>query len=127
MPKRKGCGAHLAAEELSRSTRFARIHLRWKALALFVLAATLAAQNGGILRGVLTDSSGAVVPSATVTLTAADKLQRNATTQPDGSYSFLGLVAGQYTVHVDFPGFAAFDKPVTIEPSRTVQFPIRLT
>src|SRR6266852_3907897 len=100
---------------------------KWKALAVLVVAATLAAQNGGILRCVLTDSYGAVVPSATVTLTAADKLQRTATTQPDGSYSFLGLPPGQYTVHVDFPGFAAFDKPVTIDSSRAVQFPIRLT
>src|SRR5258708_157149 len=99
--------------------------LKW--LSLFVLVvATLAAQPTAIVRGTLTDSSGAVIPSAPVILTAPDKVQKTATTQADGSYSFLGLGPGQYTVHVEFPGFTNFDRAVTIETGRTIQVPIRM-
>ena len=94
--------------------------------AIFLMAATLAAQPSAIVRGTLTDSSGAVIPSAPVVLTSPEKVQRTATTQADGSYSFLGLAPGQYIVHVEFPGFTNFDRTVTLETGRTLQIPIRL-
>jgi hypothetical protein len=94
--------------------------------AILAGAGVAAAQTQGILRGVLTDTSGAVIPSAPVVLTAGDKTQRSSTTQADGSYTFAGLAPGPYTVHVEFPGFTPFDRSVTIEAGRTLPFPIRL-
>ncbi|HXP87349.1 MAG TPA: carboxypeptidase regulatory-like domain-containing protein [Bryobacteraceae bacterium] len=96
-------------------------------LATFPVAAQI---SNGTLRGVLTDSSGAIVPAASVTLTgpaAGGSPARTATTQADGSYSFASLTPGEYAVRVELPGFTAFQRAVTIEEGRTIQLPIRLT
>src|SRR6266404_1263658 len=97
-----------------------------RTLALIVLCAILHAQSTtGMLRGVLTDNSGAVIPSATVTLSGAGA-PRTVSTQVDGSYSFAGLQPGEYTVRVSFPGFAAFENVLTIAGGQTAQLPIQL-
>ncbi len=98
-----------------------------RTLALMLLA-TMAAtpQTPGILRGVLTDSSGAIIPGATVLLTTGNNA-KSATSQADGSYTFVGLTPGDYTIKVDFPGFETFEKTVTVDAGKSVQFPIQLT
>ena len=77
-----------------------------KDAALFLLvlcgAASLFAQDS-ILRGVVTDESGAVVPSATVTLSGPGGVQRTATTTGGGAYVFAGLTSGDYTVQAAAP------------------------
>ena len=96
--------------------------------AIVFFAAVLAAQSStGTLRGVLSDSSGAVVPAAAVTLTGPTGVKGSATTQADGSYGFASLAPGEYAVRVELPGFTAFQRSVTIAGGRTVQLPIRLT
>jgi hypothetical protein len=91
-----------------------------------LLAITLAAQSTPAnLRGVVTDTSGAVIPAASVVLTTADT-RKAASTQADGSYSFAGLAAGEYTIRVQFAGFEAFERSVTVEAGRNVQIPIQL-
>jgi hypothetical protein len=91
-----------------------------------LLATVLAAQqNSGTLRGVLTDASGAVIPAATVSLTSGNT-RKTATTQTDGSYTFVGLAPAEYTIKVEFPGFETFEKPVTVDAGRSVQFSIQL-
>ncbi len=79
----------------------------------------------GTIRGVVTDNSGAVVPAATVTLTG-NGLERSAQTQADGSYVFQGLPSGQFSVKMAYPGFAPFEKAVTISGGSAVQVPIQL-
>src|SRR5205085_2703031 len=73
------------------------------------------AQSTGNIRGVMTDDSGAVIPAATVTVAGTGAL-RTVQTQADGSYTVSGLTPGAYHVRVNFPGFAPFDKPVTMAP-----------
>ena len=91
------------------------------------LAVILAAQpDGGTLRGVVSDSSGAVIPTASVVLTGPGG-ERSALTQNDGSYSFAGLAAGEYRVRVTFPGFVPFEKAATVAGGQTLAFPIQLT
>ena len=91
------------------------------------LAMPLAAQESrGTLRGVLTDSSGAVIPAATVSLTIGNS-RKTAITQTNGSWTFLGIAPGEYTINVEFPGFEAFETTVTLDAGRVVQFPIQLT
>ena len=79
----------------------------------------------GSIKGALTDESGAVIPAATVTLTG-NGAPRTAQSQADGTYTFTGLPPGQYTVTLNYPGFAPFSRPVTVTAGGTVQVPIQL-
>ncbi len=67
-------------------------------------AQELSGTKGG-LQGVVTDSSGAVVPGATVTVTGnSDK--RSITTNGAGHWEALDLTPGLYTVGVEREGFS---------------------
>jgi len=60
----------------------------------------------GSIVGTATDSSGAVVPAATVTLTNTGTAeQRTAQTDAVGNYSFVSLLPGSYSVTVSKTGF----------------------
>src|SRR5258705_4156137 len=62
--------------------------------------------NFGRISGTVTDSSGAVVPSATVTVTnAATNAVRTTTTDEGGFYTVTNLPVGTYTVTVERSGF----------------------
>jgi hypothetical protein len=103
---------------------------RLRTIAIVVLAALLAASNapaqqgGGAIKGVLTDDSGAVIPSAKVSLSGSG-VTKAVVTQSDGSYTFTGLAPGQYTVRAVFPGFSPAERPVTVAGG-TIQVPLRL-
>ncbi|HEV7673708.1 MAG TPA: TonB-dependent receptor [Candidatus Angelobacter sp.] len=74
---------------------------------LLCLSATLLAQTfrGGI-QGTVTDSSGAAVIGANVTVKSADTgLTRNATTNDQGDYLFTELPLGSYSVTATKSGF----------------------
>jgi hypothetical protein len=90
------------------------------------LSCALAQQTTGSVRGVLMDDSGAVIPAAQVSLTGSAGA-KTAQTQADGSYTFPGLAPGQYTISVNFPGFAAFTKAVTVTAGAAVQVPVQLS
>jgi hypothetical protein len=95
-------------------------------LAALLLAGSLSAQQTGSVRGVLKDDSGAVIPAATVTL-EGNGATKTAQAQADGTYSFVGLAPGQYTVSVHYPGFTPFTKVVTVNAAAVVQVPVQLT
>src|SRR5215469_3112104 len=94
---------------------------------LFVLFAPglIAQQTTATVKGVLTDDSGAVIPAAAIKL-AGKSVQKTAQTRADGTYSFLGLAPGQYTVSVTFPGFAPFARTVSVLTGGAVQVAIQL-
>jgi hypothetical protein len=84
------------------------------AIALCLLGALGAqAQIGtGSITGIVTDSSGAVVPEAEVTITNADtNVARVATSTASGDYAMTGLLPGRYTVTVKKGGFRAATVP----------------
>jgi hypothetical protein len=90
------------------------------------LASILAAQQTtGAVRGVLTDNSGAVIPGASVSI-LGNGVERAAGTQVDGTFSITGLMPGQYTVHVAYPGFNPFDRSVNVNSGTALQVPITL-
>lgn len=63
----------------------------------------------GKIAGLVTDSSGAAVPSATVAVkSTALMAERTTTTGPDGAYLFDLLPLGAYEVTVTSKGFKAF-------------------
>jgi len=72
-------------------------------------AGIAAAQSGGAVSGVVRDTSGGVLPGATVVLTNVDRQQRReAVTTAAGLYNFAFVPAGDYTIGIDMQGFKAF-------------------
>jgi hypothetical protein len=86
-----------------------------RALTIFltVLLATFA-QSTGVVRGVITDESGALVPGATVTVSSPAGSARSATSGDDGSYAIPGLAPGRYSVQASSPGLTQF-QPATVD------------
>ncbi|HWP85879.1 MAG TPA: TonB-dependent receptor [Terriglobia bacterium] len=69
-------------------------------------AGTALAQNVGAISGRVTDTTGAVIPGATVRLQNLDTgFSRSVTTNAQGDYRAPELPLGQYQVEVTFPGF----------------------
>jgi len=68
------------------------------------------------LEGRVTDSSGAAVPDAAVTVTnAATGASRSGGSSDQGEYRFALLPAGEYTVTVEKSGFGRQSKRVTLQ------------
>ncbi|MGA2046198.1 MAG: carboxypeptidase regulatory-like domain-containing protein [Terracidiphilus sp.] len=66
----------------------------------------------GILRGHITDQTGALIPGATVTVeTSAGTTVTTATADSSGAYSVSGLAAGGYIIRAEYAGFASFSSP----------------
>ena len=81
------------------------------ALAAFVPALGHAQGLSGQLSGTVVDSSGAVVPDASVVVTdQASKSIRRSKTNSDGNFSFAGLPPANYTVTVETAGFQKWER-----------------
>jgi Carboxypeptidase regulatory-like domain/TonB dependent receptor len=94
----------LASLFRSCSQHFLRISFLAAALAL--PAIVLAQGYFGTVSGVLTDATGAVVPSAKVTLSDEQKgFTFNATSDNDGRYLFVSIPPGLYSVSAEARGF----------------------
>ncbi len=76
------------------------------------LQATAQAQAGSV-HGTVTDPSGAVIPSSTVTLTSKDGASRNTTSGAKGAFVIDRLEPGRYTITAAAKGFAPSD-PVEV-------------
>ncbi len=78
-----------------------------------LLPAVVAAQAvTGTILGVITDSTGAVMPGATVTLTnTGTGLVRAVTTDANGEYTAPSLPTGKYTVKAELSGFKTVTVP----------------
>jgi Carboxypeptidase regulatory-like domain len=95
--------------------RFFRMHASLLALSLAVgcylaLAPTtrplIAQETTGGLQGTVKDPSGAVIPKATVTVTAPTLVgSKVTTTDTSGFYHFANLPPGTYTVKIEAAGF----------------------
>jgi hypothetical protein len=85
---------------------------RFFSISLVVLASmapvSRAQVDTGSILGTVRDSSGGVLPGATVTLTQKEtNVATRATTNSRGGYEAVGLSIGTYTVTVSLPGFKA--------------------
>ena len=70
------------------------------AIALFVVGVSLAQETTGALQGTVKDSTGAVVPGATVEATAPDLVGvKSTTSDSSGYYRFANLPPGTYEIH----------------------------
>jgi hypothetical protein len=96
---------------------------RWSkaALVLLLAASPAFAQNASSLRGLVTDSSNAVLPGVTIVLTnEATKAARQAVTDSKGSYYFASVLPGTYTLAAELSGFKKrTEKGIKINASDT--------
>jgi outer membrane receptor protein involved in Fe transport len=75
-------------------------------LALFVSLPAGAQVTGGTLSGTITDSSGAGIPQAQIIIkNVATGVERTATTNDDGFYTAVNLLAGSYQVTISAKDF----------------------
>ncbi|HEX8708149.1 MAG TPA: TonB-dependent receptor [Pyrinomonadaceae bacterium] len=87
-----------------RQTLFLRCSLF--VLFLLLLATPAAAQFKANVQGTVTDTSGAIVPEATVTLTNKETNKaQSVTASTDGFYRFSSLPPGQYTLSAEKAGY----------------------
>src|SRR5579859_566531 len=85
---------------------------------LLAAAPNLHAQATSGITGTVTDSTGAVVPGATVTATnTATGVSTIGLSQSSGAYIIVDLIPGNYTVKVEKQGFQSFViNSVAVEP-----------
>ena len=80
-------------------------------LALAVTLPATAQITRGSISGLVVDSSGAVVPAATVTITETDtNVSTTTKSEPDGLFLFAGVLPGSYTLRVEAGGFKTLVK-----------------
>ncbi len=104
------------------------------ALCVFVFGAgdanAQASSSLAEVRGQVTDSTGAVIPNATVTLTdTARGTTRTAQTDANGEYIFLAIQPTEYELKVEAAGrnFAAKTTRLTLTIGQQANIPVQLT
>jgi hypothetical protein len=92
-----------------------------RAILFLVWMGCAAAQTPtGFIAGVVRDASGAAVPAASVKLESkSNGFARTVATSGTGDYSFPALLAGEYEVTVDFPGFRQAVRQAAVEAGLT--------
>src|SRR6516162_6392127 len=98
---------------------------------VIMFAAALGAQapTGGVLRGQVTDPSGASVAGATVLLTTPSGASMDTTTNKEGLYEFKDLAPGKYQIKAVAQGFALYTKTdvgVTAGQTTRVNIPLEI-
>ncbi len=101
-------------------------------LALLAAAPTAVAQVGNAtLQGTVKDSSGGVLPGATVTATNTQTGQRReAFSDADGRYTILNLAPGIYNVEASLQGFATAaqrDRQLLVGTTATLDFSLQIS
>jgi hypothetical protein len=83
----------------------------------------------GEFSGSVTDSSGAVIAQATVTLTNNDtNVNRVTRANQDGRFIFTNVLPGIYSIQVEAPGFKKADqKDITVEVNQNVALSYKLS
>jgi hypothetical protein len=99
-----------------------RLHRSLLCLALAITPSTTSAQSyTGTIVGSVKDSSGAVLPHATVTITNRQTDQQaSVNADLEGRYASLPLPPGQYRIEVGVQGFRRAARAVTVQINTTV-------
>jgi len=85
------------------------------------------AQFSAGVQGVVQDPTGAVIPKATVTLVdTATNVSRSTTSGQDGSYRFVSLAPGSYSISVTQPGFATLTEKFELLTDQTLNVPVSM-
>ena len=104
----------------SRSTQAVAVVL-WTIVALLLATTNAWAQGSttGTIRGTVQDSSGGVLPGATVTLTnTGTKAMQTAASDARGQYLLSGIFPGTYDMKVELSGFKSYEqKAIALSPN----------
>src|SRR5947207_174350 len=109
---------------------------RWHVISL--IAAVLVSVSSTVVRGQVlygsivgnvTDSSGSIVPGATVTITQLETNQtRESVTNEVGGYTFANVAAGTYRVVVALTGFQTFTaNGIVVQANRAIRVDPKLS
>ena len=90
--------------------------------------AAFGASSSGTLHGVVTDTTGGVLPNATITLTLEERgSTRVVYSDESGAYVATLLPVGSYAVQVAAPGFKAFERDgITLTSSQNLRVDAQL-
>jgi hypothetical protein len=81
----------------------------------------------GALTGIVTDPSGALVPSATLTLSPLSGPPLTADTDPQGAFRFTAIPPGAYALTIEARGFRQEQRDdLQIQPGQTLRLNIQL-
>jgi len=98
-------------------------------LLTFVLLVPISlSQTLGSITGTITDASGGAIAATSVTLVSdATKLTRTASTTEFGSYDFVNLPIGSYTLTFSHDGFESQKLPsIAVQADRTTTLNVTL-
>src|SRR5207237_8275953 len=85
------------------------------AILLFACGGLLAQVQTGNITGTVRDTSGAVVPNATITVVSlGTQARRTVQSGSAGAYTVTGLQPGQYEVTISSGNFAPFKQEVAV-------------
>ncbi len=111
-------------------THSSRLVARVLGVAMLLAASVVPsrAQTQGGISGLVTDSSGAPVPGATVTVTnTATRGTRNTTTNVEGLYTFPAVPPGTYALKVELQGFKTAEiRSFKVDVQETVRVDVPL-
>ena len=108
------------------------LNVKFAVLLLVILgfqSRTLMAQvDQGTITGVVQDTTGAVIPGATVTVVNTDNgLTRKGVSDAAGYFNFSPLKIGNYEIKVAAPGFEGFDQEhLHLDVSQRLNVPVAL-
>jgi hypothetical protein len=96
--------------------------LIWFACLTFLAHSLLFGAVTGSISGTITDATGGVIPSASVTITnTAQGVKTSAMTDAKGVYTFPSLPVGTYSLVVDAPGFKSKNRDRIVVDLDSVQ------
>src|SRR5437870_1531749 len=97
-------------------------------LACTTTSARAQSSTTATLRGHVEDSSGAVLPGVTITLTnQGTKTTQEAVTDNRGQYTFASLFPGTYDLRAELTGFKTYEqKGLSLGPNDTRGLDVRL-
>ncbi len=106
----------------------ARLPLHILILCCLIVPVKAMAQAGvASLSGLVTDPTGAIVPSLQVTeINEETRVSRTTRTDAAGYYTFVGLPVGRYRITVAAPGFQEQSTITALDPSENARLDFHL-
>jgi hypothetical protein len=104
-----------------------QMFLRSTILSLLFASLAVAQSGTGILRGLVTDPSGAIITNADVVMTPPTGSPVTTQTNSQGMYEFKNLSAGKYTLNVVAPGFALYENDNVVIADQPLRLNIPMT
>lgn len=113
---------------MSRFDGFSRLVLATLCTLCVTASAAFGQAATATMRGTVQDTSGGVLPGATVTLTnTGTKAVQTAVTDGRGQYLFAGLFPGTYALRVELSGFKSYNQPgISLGPNESRGVDVRL-